>query len=96
MVDPIRDGFDVVFGTGPLQDSTLIARKVFDPDLFLCASTYFVQQLPTPLDEPTQLNGYPFELSSSTSITAFYEAARDIFVENIARDQIATALTTSR
>src|SRR4051794_2211026 len=30
MVDPIRDGFDVVFGTGPLQDSTLIARKVFD------------------------------------------------------------------
>ena len=30
MVDPIKDGFDVVFGTGPLQDSTLIARKVFD------------------------------------------------------------------
>ncbi len=29
MVDPIKDGFDVVFGTGPLQDSTLIARKVF-------------------------------------------------------------------
>src|SRR5437879_1787633 len=35
MVDPIKDGFDVVFGTGPLQDSTLIARKVFDLELFL-------------------------------------------------------------
>ena len=31
MVDPVKDGFDVVFGTGPLQDSTLIARKVFRP-----------------------------------------------------------------
>ena len=27
LVDPIRDGFDVVFGTGPLQDSTLIAGR---------------------------------------------------------------------
>ncbi len=43
MVDPIRDGFDVVFGTGPLQDSTLIARKVFSLELFLCASPDFVR-----------------------------------------------------
>ena len=27
MVDPIKDGFDVAFGAGPLQDSTLIAQK---------------------------------------------------------------------
>ena len=43
MVDPIKDGYDVVFGPGPLQDSTLIARKVFDLNLFLCASTDFVE-----------------------------------------------------
>jgi DNA-binding transcriptional LysR family regulator len=60
MVDPVRDGFDVVFGTGPLQDSTLIARKVFDLDLFLCASAGFVERLTEPLDVPAQLNQMPF------------------------------------
>lgn len=60
MVDPIRDGFDVVFGTGPLQDSTLIARKVFDLELFLCASAGFVTQLPQPITEPAHLESLPF------------------------------------
>jgi DNA-binding transcriptional LysR family regulator len=60
MVDPIKDGFDVVFGTGPLQDSTLIARKVFSLELFLCASPGFVGQLAEPLIDPTQLNSLPF------------------------------------
>ena len=60
MVDPIKDGFDVVFGTGPLQDSTLIARKVFSLELFLCASPDFVRQLSEPLVEPAQLNSLPF------------------------------------
>ena len=60
MVDPIKDGFDVVFGTGPLQDSTLIARKVFSLELFLCASPAFVQQLDEPITDPTQLDAVPF------------------------------------
>jgi DNA-binding transcriptional LysR family regulator len=60
MVDPIKDGFDVVFGTGPLQDSTLIARKVFDLELFLCASPDFVERLTEPLTDPAQLNNLPF------------------------------------
>jgi DNA-binding transcriptional LysR family regulator len=60
MVDPIKDGFDVVFGTGPLRDSTLIARRVFSLDLFLCASADFVRQLDEPLTAPTQLNSLPF------------------------------------
>ncbi len=60
MVDPIRDGFDVVFGIGPLQDSTLIARKVFDLELFLCASPEFVRALAEPLTTPTQLSELPF------------------------------------
>ncbi|WP_319450864.1 MULTISPECIES: LysR family transcriptional regulator [unclassified Mycobacterium] len=60
MVDPIKDGFDVVFSTGPLQDSTLIARHVFDLELFLCASPDFVRRLPRPLTDPADLNGLPF------------------------------------
>src|SRR5215211_5942635 len=60
MVHPIKDGFDVVFGTGPLQDSTLIARKVFDLELFLCASPDFVGRLEEPIIDPTQLNTLPF------------------------------------
>jgi DNA-binding transcriptional LysR family regulator len=60
MVDPIRDGFDVVFGTGPLQDSTLIARKVFRLELFLCASADYVRALPEPITHPAQLNALPF------------------------------------
>ncbi len=60
MVDPIKDGFDVVFGNGPLQDSTLIARKVFSLELFLCASPDFVKQLTEPLVDPAQLNSVPF------------------------------------
>jgi DNA-binding transcriptional LysR family regulator len=59
MVDPIKDGFDVVFGTGPLQDSTLIARKVFDLELFLCASPDFVRQA-EPITSPAQLSDLPF------------------------------------
>lgn len=60
MVDPIKDGFDVVFGTGPLQDSRLIARQVFSLELFLCASADFVRMLPQPLAEPAQLDALPY------------------------------------
>jgi len=59
-VHPVKDGFDVVFGTGPLRDSTLIARKVFNLELFLCASADFVRQLPEPVTEPAQLDTLPF------------------------------------
>lgn len=60
MVDPIKDGFDVVFGTAPLADSTLIARKVFNLELFLCASPGFLRSLAEPPTDPAQLNSLPF------------------------------------
>ncbi len=60
LVDPVKDGFDVVFGTGPLQDSTLIARQVFSLELFLCASSEFVGRLPEPITDPAQLDTVPF------------------------------------
>jgi DNA-binding transcriptional LysR family regulator len=59
-VHPINDGFDVVFGTGPLQDSTLIARKVFSLELFLGASPDFIGQLTEPITAPAQLDALPF------------------------------------
>jgi len=60
MVHPVKDGFDVVFATGPLQDSTLIARKAFALECFLCASPDFVAGLREPLTAPAQLNTLPF------------------------------------
>jgi DNA-binding transcriptional LysR family regulator len=60
MVDPIKDGFDVVFGPGPLQDSTLIARRVFALELFLCASAEFVAALSEPIADPAQLDELPY------------------------------------
>ncbi|OBI72770.1 LysR family transcriptional regulator [Mycobacterium asiaticum] len=60
VVHPVHDGFDVVFGTGPLPDSTLIARKVFSLRLFLCASADFVRALPEPLTTAAQLKSVPF------------------------------------
>jgi DNA-binding transcriptional LysR family regulator len=59
-VHPIKDGFDVAFGIGPLQDSTLIARKVFNLERFLCASTAFIAGLDAPVTAPTQLDKLPF------------------------------------
>jgi DNA-binding transcriptional LysR family regulator len=55
VVHPINGGFDVVFGTGPLQDSMLISRKVFSLELFLCASPDFLRQLEEPITVPAQL-----------------------------------------
>ena len=66
MVDPIKDGFDVVLGTGPLQDSTLIARKVFSLELFLCASPDFVRQLAEPITDADAI-GRPCRSSTSDS-----------------------------
>ncbi len=60
MVHPIKDGYDVVFGSGPLQDSTLIARKIFTLESFLCASAAFIDKLPEPITAPAQLNQLPF------------------------------------
>lgn len=60
MAHPVKDGYDVVFGVGPLQDSTLIARKLFTLECFLCASPGFLASLPEPLTAPAQLNTLPF------------------------------------
>ncbi len=60
MAHPIRDGFDVVLGIGPLQDSSLIGRKLVSLDCYLCASEGFLAGLPEPVASPAQLNRLPF------------------------------------
>ncbi len=60
MVHPIKDGYDVVFGIGPLQDSTLVAKKAFTLECFLCASRGFMAGLDGSISAPSQLNQLPF------------------------------------
>lgn len=60
MIHPIKDGYDVVFGIGPLQDSTLIAKKAFTLDCFLCASSDFITSVGSAISAPSQLNQLPF------------------------------------
>lgn len=55
----IRDGFDVGFALGQLEDSSLIARKVDDTDPILCASTEFIKQH-EPITHPNQLSDLPW------------------------------------
>jgi len=60
LAHPIKDGYDLVFGTGPLRDSTLIGRKLFTLEFFLCASAEFLAQREEPISTPNQLNSTPF------------------------------------
>ncbi|GAA6134865.1 LysR family transcriptional regulator [Oceaniserpentilla sp. 4NH20-0058] len=55
----IRDGFDVGFALGHLEDSSLIARKVDDTDPILCASPEFIKKY-GPFDHPEQLKNVPW------------------------------------
>ncbi len=60
VVHPVKDGFDLVFGIGPLQDSTLIARKLFTLDCFLCASPEYISTLSASLEAPKDIEALPF------------------------------------
>jgi DNA-binding transcriptional LysR family regulator len=42
LVDIVRDGIDVAIRVGPLQDSTLVARRIASQDMQLCASLDYV------------------------------------------------------
>ncbi|MFP4592354.1 LysR family transcriptional regulator [uncultured Ralstonia sp.] len=54
-VDLVEEGFDVVFRTGDLPDSSLIARRLAPLRLVLCAAPSYIEsadQLRTPQDLP--------------------------------------------
>ncbi len=56
MAHPVKDGFDLVLGIGPLQDSSLIARRVFSLDCYLCTSKAYLESLEEPITAPLQMN----------------------------------------
>ncbi len=76
MAHPVRDGFDLVLGIGPLQDSSLIARKVFTLQCFLCATREFLQTLEEPITAPSQVNTLPLV------DTDFYGAENKLQLDN--------------
>ncbi len=63
-VNLIRDGFDVAFVMGQMEDSSLIARKFDDTDPILCASPAFIEQY-GPFTHPSQLENVPWISVSS-------------------------------
>jgi LysR family transcriptional regulator for bpeEF and oprC len=47
-VDLVRDGIDLAVRAGPLQDSTLVARRIDRQGMVLCASTKYLAKHGTP------------------------------------------------
>ena len=58
LVDIVAEGYDVVVRIGALKDSSLIARKLADCPIILCASADFIQRRGMPRS-PAQLSDYP-------------------------------------
>ncbi|MBP1885419.1 LysR family transcriptional regulator [Sinorhizobium mexicanum] len=54
-IDLVEEGFDVAIRITRLEDSTLIARKLDDFQVLLCASPDFVERI-GPLKHPTELS----------------------------------------
>lgn len=47
-VDIVSEGFDLAIRAGVLRDSTLVARKVSDIDMFVCAAPSYLKAHPAP------------------------------------------------
>lgn len=58
IVDVIGEGYDVVVRIGALADSTLIARKLADCPLILCASASYIEEHGRP-KHPKDLPNFP-------------------------------------
>lgn len=55
----IEEGYDLVIRIGALEDSGLIAKRISDFPLLLCASPKLVEKLTMP-SKPGDLSGWPF------------------------------------
>jgi DNA-binding transcriptional LysR family regulator len=57
-IDPVGDGFDVVIRAATqLPDSTLVARKILETPIAVCASPEYVERCGTP-SHPDDLSGH--------------------------------------
>jgi len=64
-VDLIEEGFDVAVRITKLEDSGMIARKISDFRVHLCATQEFLDRYPT-LEHPTDLMRIPFIIDTNT------------------------------
>ncbi|MGV1755446.1 MULTISPECIES: LysR family transcriptional regulator [Rhizobium] len=63
-VDLIEEGFDVAVRITKLEDSGMIARKISDFRVHLCATREFLDRYPA-LEHPTDLTRVPFIIDSN-------------------------------
>jgi len=66
-VDLVDEGFDIVFRTGPLPDSSLLARPLAPHRLLLCASADYLKSA-APLRTPEDLRHHECLVFSHTSL----------------------------
>ncbi|MFZ7072584.1 LysR family transcriptional regulator [Pseudomonas aeruginosa] len=66
-VDLVEEGFDVVFRTGDLPDSSLIARRLASYHLVLCAASSYIK-LAEPLRTPSDLHKHECLVFAHTSL----------------------------
>ncbi len=64
-VDLIEEGFDVAVRITKLEDSGMIARKISDFRVHLCATQEFLDRYPA-LEHPTDLARVPFIIDTNT------------------------------
>ncbi len=64
-VDLIEEGFDVAVRITKLEDSGLIARKLTDFQVYVCATPAFLEKHP-PLSAPQDLSSLPFIIDTNS------------------------------
>ena len=63
-VNIVDEGFDAAIRIGQLEDSSLIARKLADMKMLLCASKDYIESA-KPIAEPEDLNAHEFVMDTN-------------------------------
>lgn len=95
-VDIVEEGIDVAIRIGDLQDSSLIAKKLADIDMMICASPEYLSRHPMP-ETPEQLTDHNCLIDSNLRSgdrwpVAGYEAGSMIKVNGNLRVNSAAAI----
>lgn len=78
LIDIVEEGFDVAIRIGMLDDSTLIAKKIAQFEILLCASDDYIEQTTSTgntIHQPKDIENHPFILDSN------YRAGRQLTLE---------------
>ncbi|WP_174802749.1 LysR family transcriptional regulator [Martelella limonii] len=65
-VDLVEEGYDVAIRITSLEDSALIARKLSDFRMLVCASPAFIEKFGKPLEKPADLAQVPFLIDTNS------------------------------